>query len=80
MKNFMGKNPYMDYRDSVPFMDLSGYITKQPKISEEIPAMSLKEHLIRKKFSTMINLRRLEYRIRVEEYRNGRMWFYKFSP
>ena len=72
MREFIPRNPYMDYRNSVPFIDLSGYIVKQPTIAEEIPAMSLKEHLLRKRLSTMINLRRLQYRKRVEEYRNGR--------
>ena len=71
MKEDERRNPYMDYRDSVPFMDLTGYITNQPKLSDEIPAMSLKQHLLRKKFSTMINLRRLQYCCRVEGYRNG---------
>ena len=73
MREFKGKNPYMDYRDSVPFMDLSGYLARQPKITEELPQKSLREYLFKKKFSTMINLRRLEYRIRVEEYKNGRI-------
>lgn len=73
MSKYTGRNPYMDYRNSVPFMDLSGYIVQQPKFSDTLPAKSLQEHLIRKKFSTMINLRRLEYKIRVEEYRNGRI-------
>ena len=72
MKKYTGRNPYMDYRDSVPFMDLTGHVMKQPIITDEIPAKSLQEYLMKKKFSTMINLRRLEYRARVEEYRNGR--------
>ena len=69
----MHRNPYMDYRNSVPFVNLSGFVVNQPKITEEIPAKSLKEYLFKKRFSTMINLRRLEYQIRVEEYRNGRI-------
>ncbi len=73
MKEFKGQNPYMDYRDTVPFMDLTGFVSEQPKISEELPQKSLQEYLLRKKFSTMINLRRLEYRLRVEEYKNGRI-------
>jgi len=73
MREFKGKNPYLDYRDSVPFMDLSGFIKRQPVISDELPSKSLQEHLIRKRFSTMINLRRLEYRVRVEEYKHGRI-------
>ncbi len=73
MNNFKGRNPYVDYRDSVPFMDLTGFINRQPKITEELPQKTLQEHLLRKKFSTMINVRRLEYRLRVEEYKNGRL-------
>ena len=63
----------MDYRNTVPFMDLTGFIINQPKLTDEIPAMSLQEHLLKKRLSTMINLRRLYYRKRVEEYRNGRL-------
>ncbi len=73
MQEFERKNPYMDYRNSVPFMNLSGFVVKQPKITEEMPAKSLQEHLMRKKFSTMINLRRLQYCMRAEGYRNGRI-------
>lgn len=73
MREHEGRNPYMDYRDSVPFMDLSGFVSHQPKITEELPQAPLHKYLLRKKFSTMINLRRLEYRIRVEEYKNGRI-------
>lgn len=72
MADFERKSPYMDYRNTVPFMNLSGYIVKQPTVLDEAPAKSLKEHLLRKKFSTMINLRRLQYQCLVEEYRNGR--------
>ena len=71
MKDFQGKSPYMDYRNSVPFINLSGFVVNQPKVTDELPAQSLKERLLRKKFSTMINLRRLEYCVRVERYRNG---------
>lgn len=71
MREFDKKSPYMDYRNSVPFMNLSGFVVKQPKITEEMPAKSLQEHLMRKKFSTMINLRRLQYCRRAEAYRNG---------
>ena len=73
MREFKGRNPYVDYRDSVPFMDLCGFVARQPKMTEELPQKSLREYLFKKKFSTMINLRRLEYRIRVEEYKNGRV-------
>ena len=62
----------MDYRNTVPFVDLTGYIVQQPQIVDEVPAKSLKEYLLRKKFSTMINFRRFQYKLRVEEYRNGR--------
>jgi len=70
---YEGRNPYMDYRDTVPFMDLTGFVSKQPKLTEELPQKSIREYLLRKKFSTMINLRRLEYQIRVEGYKNGRI-------
>ena len=73
MREFKGQNPYMDYRDSVPFMDLTGFLARQPEITEDLPQKSLHQYLLRKKFSTMINLRRLEYRVRVEEYKNGRL-------
>ena len=73
MSEFTPRSPYMDYRNTVPFMDLTGFILKQPTLIEEVPAMSLKQHLLKKKLSTMINLRRLQYRKRVEDYRNGRI-------
>lgn len=73
MTDFIGKSPYMDYRNTVPFIDLSGYIVKQPNIAETIPAKSLQEHLLKKRLSTMINLRRLCYKKRAEGYRNGRI-------
>jgi len=73
MSEFIKKSPFMDYRNSVPFIDLSGYIVKQPTLIEEMPAMSLQAHLLKKKLSTMINLRRLQYRKRVEEYKHGRV-------
>lgn len=72
MQEFERKSPYMDYRNAVPFMDLSGFVVRQPKLIEEKPAMSLQEHLIRKKVSTMINFRRLQYCKLCEDYRNGR--------
>ena len=72
MKDYKGRSPYMDYRNSVPFIDLSGYIVNQPSAVDEIPVKSLQEHLLRKRFSTMINFRRFQYKLRVEEYRNGR--------
>ena len=71
MQEFTRKSPYMDYRNTVPFIDLSGYISKQPTITDNIPVISLQQHLLKKRLSTMINLRRLQYRKRVEEYRNG---------
>jgi len=73
MQEFTPRSPFMDYRNSVPFMDLAGFISKQPSLTDEIPAMSLKQHLLKKRLSTMINLRRLQYRKRVEDYRNGRI-------
>ena len=71
MQEFVRKSPFMDYRNTVPFIDLSGYIVKQPSLIEEVPAVSLQQHLLKKRLSTMINLRRLQYCKRVEEYRNG---------
>ena len=73
MSEFVGRSPFMDYRNTVPFIYLTGYIVKQPKLVDEVPAMSLKQHLLKKRLSTMINLRRLQYRKRVEDYRNGRI-------
>ena len=73
MTEFTPRNPYMDYRNYVPFMDLSGFVLRQPTFIEELPAMSLQQHLLKKRLSTMINLRRLQYRKRVEDYRNGRI-------
>lgn len=66
------RNPYMDYRNVVPFMDLSGFLMRQPHILDEKPVLSLQQELVKKKFSTMINLRRLRYCKLCEEYRNGR--------
>ena len=76
MTEFTPRSPFMDYRNSVPFMDLTGFVLRQPNIVEELPATSLQQHLLKKRLSTMINLRRLQYRRRVEEYRNGRIQFY----
>lgn len=66
------KNPYMDYRNVVPFIDLSGYIVKQSSAIQDMPIKSFQEYLKKKKFSVMINLRRMQYRRLVEEYKNGR--------
>ena len=73
MQEFTPRSPFMDYRNSVPFMDLTGFVLKQPTFTEDMPAMSLQQHLLKKRLSTMINLRRLQYRKRVEDYRNGRI-------
>ena len=73
MQEFERRNSYMDYRNSVPFMNLSGFIVQQPKIIDDMPAKSLQEHLFKKKFSTMINFRRMQYCLRSEGYRNGRI-------
>lgn len=73
MQEFTPRSQYTDYRNTVPFIDLSGFIVNQPSITEQIPAKSLKEHLLKKRLSTMINLRRLQYCKRVEDYRNGRI-------
>ena len=71
MTEFTPRSPFMDYRNSVPFMDLSGFVVKQPTIVESLPAKSLQEHLLKKRLSTMINFRRLQYCKLVEDYRNG---------
>ena len=73
MVEFRPRNQYMDYRNSVPFMDLTGFVLKQPNFTNDLPEISLKQYLIKKKLSTMINLRRLQYRKRVEDYKNGRI-------
>lgn len=67
MESF-GRNPFMDYRNSVPFMDLSGFVLKQPTEIEQQPAKSLKAQLFKKKCATMINLRRLKYKATCEAY------------
>jgi hypothetical protein len=72
MSEFCGRNPYMDYRNAVPFVNLSGYIINKPTAIEEKPATSLQEHLLRKKFIRRINVRRMLYKVMCEEYRNGR--------
>ena len=66
------RNPYMDYRNVVPFMDLSGFIVKQPVELENHPAAPLQLQLMKKKFSKMVNLRRMQYCRLCEVYRNGR--------
>ena len=71
MESF-GKNPFMDYRNSVPFMNLSGFVLKQPTEIENYPAQSLKMHLLKKKCTSMINLRRLKYRAMCEVYQGLR--------
>jgi len=73
MGNEYARNPYMDYRNSVPFMNLSGFIVKQPSVVEEMPAESLQMRLFKKRFSGRINYRRMQYRVMCEEYRNGRL-------
>lgn len=72
MREFERRNPYMDYRNAVPFMDLSGFIVRQPSAVDAMPVKSLQEYLRNKKFSTMVNFRRMQYCKLVEEYRNGR--------
>ncbi len=72
MRDIERRSPYMDYRNVVPFVNLSGFIVNQPCAIETIPAKSLQAEFMRKKMSNMINLRRLTYCIRAEEYRNGR--------
>lgn len=72
MSEFCGKNPYMDYRNVVPFMNLSGFIVKQPTAIEEKPATSLQEELFKKRLVSRVNVRRMQYRVMCEVYRNGR--------
>lgn len=69
MESF-GKNPFMDYRNSVPFMDLSGFVINQETAFEDKPAESLRVQLLKKKCSKMINLRRMKYQAMCEAYRN----------
>ena len=63
-----GKNPFMDYRNRVPFMDLSGFVINQQTEFENYPAPSLKAHLFKKKCASLINMRRLKYRAMCEAY------------
>ncbi len=72
MTGQFGRNPYMDYRNVVPFMDLSGFIVKQPHALEEMPAKDLRLQLFKKRFSGMINIRRMRYKMMCEALRNGR--------
>lgn len=73
MQEFTPRSSFMDYRNSVPFIDLAGFVLKQPTFAENMPAMSLNQYLLKRRLSTMINLRRLQYRKRVEDYKNGRI-------
>ncbi len=68
MESF-GRNPYMDYRNCIPFMDLSGFVMNQKTEIENHPAQSIKASLFKKKCSAMINLRRLKYRAMCDVYR-----------
>lgn len=72
MQENFGRSPYMDYRNVVPFMDLSGFIVKQPHALEEMPAADLRMQLFKKRFSCMVNVRRMRYKMMCEAYRNGR--------
>ena len=67
------RNPFMDYRNAVPFVNLTGFVVKQPNALDETPISSLKEFLTKKRFSSMVNLRRMQYRIMCEAYKNGRV-------
>ena len=71
MREQFGRSPFMDYRNVVPFMDLSGFVVKQPHALEEIPAMDLKMQLFKKRFSCMVNIRRMRYKMMCEAYRNA---------
>ena len=48
MESF-GRNPYMDYRNCIPFMDLSGFVMNQKTEIENHPAQSIKASLFKKK-------------------------------
>ena len=72
MQDNFGRSPYMDYRNVVPFMDLSGFIVKQPSALEEMPAKDLRFELFKKRFSGMVNVRRMRYKMMCEALRNGR--------
>ena len=72
MREPFKRNQYMDYRNVVPFMDLSGYIVKQPMEFENRPMAPLQLQLMKKRLSRMVNLRRLQYCKLCEKYRNGR--------
>ena len=67
MESF-GRNPFMDYRNRVPFMNLAGFVLRQDIEVENHPAQSLRASLFKKKCSKMINLRRLKYRAMCEAY------------
>ena len=71
MESF-GKNPFMDYRNCVPFMDLSGFVLKQTSEIECLPSKSLQMHLLKKRCTSMINMRRLKYRAMCEAYQGIR--------
>ena len=64
------RNPYMDYRNYVPFMNLSGFIVKQPTALDDKPVKTLQEELFRKRFTHMVNEKRMRYRVMCEVYRN----------
>jgi hypothetical protein len=49
-------------------MNLSGFVMKQPAEVENCPAASLKLQLLKKRCTSMINLRRLKYRAMCEAY------------
>ena len=70
---FSGRNPFMDYRNRVPFMDLSGFVNNQEIEVENYPVQSLKKYLFKKKCTSMINLRRLRYRAMCEAYQKGKI-------
>ena len=72
MQNNFGRSPFMDYRNVVPFMDLSGFIVKQPSALDEVPITDLRLQLFKKRFSGMVNVRRMRYKMMCEALRNGR--------
>ena len=64
------RNPYMDYRNVVPFMDLSGFVVRQPHALEEKPAMSLQEELMKKKFAKVQKSKNTRYKLSIFNKRN----------
>jgi len=63
----------MEFSGRNPFMDLSGFVNNQEIEVENCPAQSLKAYLLKKRCTTMINIRRLRYKAMCEAYQRGRI-------